>query len=98
MEVEDLRVVLLGRRPLVSRTTDAFGPSRASIGRDSSLRASMIPELNTTSAPSHPRPKWRSNLDRDVVSVALSYFDRYVSRHGPFIAETIFELVAMTLL
>ena len=36
-----------------------------------------------------------SDIDREVVAIALSYFDRYVSNHTA-IAETLFQLVAMT--
>ena len=36
-----------------------------------------------------------SDIDRDVVSIALFYFDRYLSFHMP-IAESLFQLVAMT--
>lgn len=35
------------------------------------------------------------NIDRDVVSIGLSYFDRYLSNHTS-IPETLFQLVAMT--
>lgn len=35
------------------------------------------------------------DIDRDVVSIALSYFDRYLSCHAS-IHETMFQLVAMT--
>lgn len=35
------------------------------------------------------------DIDRDVVSVALSYFDRYLSCHAK-IAESLYQLVAMT--
>lgn len=35
------------------------------------------------------------DIDRDVVSIALFYFDRYLSFHTP-IAESLFQLVAMT--
>ena len=36
-----------------------------------------------------------SDIDRDVVSISLSYFDRYLSRHAS-IDETLYQLVAMT--
>jgi len=36
------------------------------------------------------------NIDRDVVSIALSYFDRYLSLCHTSIADTVFQLVAMT--
>ena len=36
-----------------------------------------------------------SDLDREVVGIALSYFDRFVSHHTS-IAESLFQLVAMT--
>ena len=36
-----------------------------------------------------------SDIDRDVVSISLSYFDRYLSRHTS-IDETLYQLVAMT--
>ena len=45
--------------------------------------------MHITHAPS------RSDIDRDIVSIALSYFDRYLSCHAS-IPETLFQLVAMT--
>lgn len=37
------------------------------------------------------------NIDRDVVSIALSYFDRYLSCHTSIAdTDTVFQLVAMT--
>ena len=36
-----------------------------------------------------------SDIDRDVVSIALFYFDRYLSFHTS-IAESLYQLVAMT--
>ena len=37
-----------------------------------------------------------SDIDRDVVAIALSYFDRYLACHSSSIHETMFQLVAMT--
>ena len=37
-----------------------------------------------------------SDIDRDVVAIALSYFDRYLACHSSGIHETMFQLVAMT--
>ena len=37
-----------------------------------------------------------SEIDREVVVIALSYFDRYASRHTAILAEPLFQLVAMT--
>ena len=37
-----------------------------------------------------------SEIDREVVGIALSYFDRYASRHTAILAEPLFQLVAMT--
>ena len=36
-----------------------------------------------------------SELDRDIVGISLSYFDRYLSRHTS-IDETLYQLVALT--
>jgi len=39
--------------------------------------------------------KYYSDIDRDVVSISLSYFDRYLSRRAS-IDEALYQLVAMT--
>jgi len=48
-------------------------------------------------SPSNNRyiPKYYSDIDRDVVSISLSYFDRYLSRRAS-IDEALYQLVAMT--
>lgn len=65
---------------------------------------SLYQQLHINSCPKVWREKiceWQfqvidhCDIDRDVVSISLSYFDRYISRHTS-IDETLYQLVAMT--
>lgn len=101
VEGEDLRVVLPGHRSLVSEAPPTI---ISFVCQSSKLLFYRPPSDNccsrsigllplTTAQPYSSAS--HSDIDRDVVSIALSYFDRYLSCHQS-LDETLFQLVAMT--
>ena len=81
-----MRVVFSSRRSLVS------GAEVALDFIDPPPRCALV---DIFSFHIYPPTCLRSDIDREVVGVALSYFDRFVSNHNT-IAENLFRLVAMT--
>lgn len=105
MEGEDMRVAIPSNRSLVSfvyckreLSDDAMPPIIFLFFVEwCSCTPSIItpPNLLISYVHCHSLLIICSDIDRDVVSISLSYFDRYLSRHTS-IDETLYQLVAMT--
>eukprot|EP00985_Skeletonema_marinoi_P016915 scaffold9199_cov81-Skeletonema_marinoi.AAC.2 len=91
-----LNLPLTGSRPLVSMDSSSDVWICLELMYDNILSLSFYYQSNTHHALLHPSFAIISELGRDVVSYAMSYFDRIVPHYG--INDTLVQLVAMTCL
>ena len=89
-------MVLSGSGPLVSMDTSSDVWICLELMYDNILSLSFYYQSDTHHALFHPSFAIISELGRDVVSYAMSYFDRIVPHYG--INDTLVQLVAMTCL